>query len=1134
MMSSRPQQNPGLLLLASAGLLALASLAGCSGSSGGSGVKGTSGDFVVLRTEPSNNGKLFLNEPIRIDFSNPISLDTANLNTISFAVFDLDGKALTEQPTGEFRLTASPGDAAPGRRLEFVPRFPSNDTYDNGGFRPGRRYLVQLIGGDRRLGNVLKDNGGKGLAQAVSFQFSTADGTTPSQLFLDTRAGGPRRTLFEVTPSDATGVALNQGGQADVEIRLGFDQPLNPNSNNVPVKLDTDPTRRAGIDKGRIFLEYDDPDPRLGKNTWLPADVDLEFNSLEGARVVLFPVGVLPNNATIRVIVENTVEDMSGESNVADAAYDRIFATFRTRAKYEPQFDAVVETFLDARDVDLNAPFLEPFADLSGGRAKASFAFQGQRTVLNYEPDTTEVVLNTDFTQIKPSNGPPLNVSGGVFTFDSVRIPKGTTVRGIGSRPMVWLVSKNFVVEGVLSVSGGAGARVDTLNGANFPTPGGIGVCGGGSGGRGSPSTTSESLRGESGFGPGQVPGGGGEGGRVDLEGAACGRGSGGGGGSFSTQGDPYFKTKANGTCFQQQLGTGGNGCDGGCGTGNRRLRGGGPGPLPFTDARRDNDFWGVGVDISRQLRITGELLSPVGGQGGGGGGDRYRAGDRGSNFFNGEKGGGGGGGGGILIIQCLGKIEVGDSGRIAAEGGNGGGGEDAGGNQQGGGGAGGSGGLIVLMAGEAILLHKHGETYANNDFNLSVSADGGVGTQGSFGGREWDTKYPPLLANEYDANPSGAFGGLGLIQLMAPPGDGVADRTNTVLDDNIAILSNGTPLEGTEKMRYLAWRGFRNGDKYFDDDGDEVLIRDAEGDLRPAPTLLPAPFGHLSRVRSRWLDTGSTVRRPLTAPDGAPRGIVENRTVTPPLLAGPDWFFDGTSADPASTFKGFIDYDSTPTGVSTKFPLVALQGSTSVLSTKSDQAVDGEPAYLISLASPALGSILNRYAHYRAELVNTAGAVLGSYRILEHSDTLLLVAATAPLPSETALRLQVRAQFFDISVDGQAGLGPTYDGPSGRIPASNVRIGFAFHKDATRIDPDGDGIDENRFPMNVSEFTYDLNSVAAREALRQGHFRYVQWDVLFNTRFSPTDANNTNPSRGLTPLNPLPAIDNLTIPNRF
>jgi hypothetical protein len=1110
--------------------------ASCTGGGGGSGVRGTSGDFVVLKTEPANNGKLFLNEPIRIDLSNPVDANTANLNTVSFAVFDLDGKALIEQPAGTFRIATSPGDSAPGRRLEFVPRFPTNDTFDNGGFRPGRTYLVQLIGGDQRRGNVLRDSAGKALARAASFRFRTADGTTPSQLFLDTKGGGPRRVAFTVTPADATGVALNLGGQAPVEVRLGFDQPLNPNSNNVPVRLSTDPTRRAGSNKGRIFLEYDDPDPKLGKNTWIPASVDLEINTLEGSEVVLRPLGVLPNNATIRCIVENTVEDMSGESNVADAAYNRIFGSFRTRASYESQFDAVIETFTDSRNVDLEAPFLEPLADVTGGTARASFAFQGQRTVLEYEPDTTEVVLNTDFTQIKPKNGPPLNVSGGVFIFDSVRIPKGTTVRGIGTRPMIWLVNKSFVVDGTLTVAGGDGARVDTLNAANFPTPGGVGVCGGGAGGRGSPSTTGESERGEAGFGPGQVPGGGGQGGKVS-KGPPCNRASAGGGGAFATQGDPYFKRKAgSNNCFIQQKGIGGFGCEGGCGARAGVLEGGNPGALAFTDARVDNNFWGVGVDLNRQIRVSGELLSAIGGQGGGGGGDRYRPPDQGSNWISGEKGGGGGGGGGVLIIQCLGEITVTENGTVSANGGNGGGGEAAGSNQEGAGGGAGSGGMVVMMAGERIVLNKRGETYAQNDYVFTVTADGGVGTQGSFGGGEWNAKYPPLPdPRNYDANPSGGFGGLGVIQLMAPPGNNAVDRTNTVLDDNIVILDRNTPLEGAEKMRFLAWRGFPGDQgKFFDDSGREVTIGDAEGDLRPSPTLLPASFGHLTRLQSRWLDTGASVRRPLTAPDGAPRGIVEDPTASPPLLAGPEYFFAGTSTGATSNFKGFVDYDASPIGVSLKFPLVTLQGGAPpVIDVRSGATVDTQPAYLIELANSALGSIANRYAHYRAELVRSTGEVAGSYRILAHSDRRLFVATDSALPSvTTGLRLQIRAQFFDVSVGGQPGLGPTYDGTTGQVPQSNTRIGFAFHQDATQAKTRG--IDDKRLPQEVGTFLYDINTPAAREQLRQFKARYVKWDILFNTRFSEDDPNNTNPGRKLTPTNPLPAIDNLAIPYRF
>ena len=74
---------------------------------------------------------------------------------------------------------------------------------------------------------------------------------------------------------------------------------------------------RSITDRGRIFLIYDDPEAR---DAWIPTAVELERNTLEGSTVVLRPQGVLPNNANIRVIVENTLADMAGESNVADAA----------------------------------------------------------------------------------------------------------------------------------------------------------------------------------------------------------------------------------------------------------------------------------------------------------------------------------------------------------------------------------------------------------------------------------------------------------------------------------------------------------------------------------------------------------------------------------------------------------------------------------------------------------------------------------------------------------------------------------------------------------------------------------------------------------------------------------------------
>jgi len=412
-------------------------LGGCSGS----GSDGSGGDFLMLRTAPPNNGKLFLNDPIAIDFTQPIDLSTADLNTVAFQVFDAGGNALAEQPAGSFQLARSPGDTQIGRRLAFVPRFPSNNTYTNGGFRPGRTYLVQLVGGSRRNNNVLKDMNGKGLSVPVSFQLTTADGTTPSELFRDTKVGGPRRVGFSVTPGPASAAGLNQGGQVLTQIVLQFDQPLNPAASNVPVNLTADPSGRSIGSRGRVFLEYDDPDPLRGAATWIPAVVDLASNQLTGSELHIYPVGVLPNNATIRVIVENTLEDMSGESNVSDASYDRVFATFDTRADYQPQFDAIVDQFDDISQIDAAAPFLEPVAEFNRGYIRAAFDFQGATTVLDYEPKSKEVFLNTNFTQVAPKNAPPINISGGVFEFRNVNILPGVTVKGTGTNPMMWLVT---------------------------------------------------------------------------------------------------------------------------------------------------------------------------------------------------------------------------------------------------------------------------------------------------------------------------------------------------------------------------------------------------------------------------------------------------------------------------------------------------------------------------------------------------------------------------------------------------------------------------------------------------------------------------------------------------------------------
>ncbi|MFK7742941.1 MAG: Ig-like domain-containing protein [Planctomycetota bacterium] len=1136
--------------LAAVSTAALFTLSSCGGG-GSTGDAIAGGDFVVLSTEPSDNGRLFLNDPIRIDFSNPIDLDSVDLSTFSFQVFDQIGDPVFEPVAGFFELGTSPGDTEPGRRLRFVPVLPTNDLYTNGGFRPGRTYEVQLVGGNRNNGTVIRDTSGRALALPRSFRFQTADGTSPGALFRDTASGGPTRTAFEISPTpDTTGVVLNKLGTTPLELRLRFNQPLNPSSVNVPVAVVTDPELRNSNVRGRVYLEYDDPE--FGDQEWIPADAELEENSVDGAVLVLRPLGVLPNNATVRVIVQTSLEDIAGESNVANVAYEPVFATFRTQRAYEPQFAGLVEQFNSSSRIDLDAAFAEPVAEVGAGFVRGSFAFEGTVTGAEFEPSAPETILNTDFTLVTPKNGSPFNVSGGVFNFRSVNIPQGRVVRGVGTNPMVWLVGEDFTVSGTLSVEGGDGERVASSSNADVPKAGGAGVCGGGDGGDGSPGALARDTGGGDGNGPGQVAGGGGGGGTLACE-AGCNRGSGGGGGSLATQGDPFFKVEVapagtvpigGGTppplnpfpIFQQQTGAGGNGCVGDAGTATRSVDGGQSGATVFSDPRNDNNFWGSAVryfanssgEYTDALRITGELSAPIGGGGGGGGGDLSYNDDCGveePNFQNDSSGGGGGGGGGVLIVKALGQIVINESGRITADGGSGGGGEPSASSQQGGGGGGGAGGMVILMSAQRIVINTQGGNYADNNYDFSISADGGVCVSGQQP-PVVTGKYPTsgtvideVYRDNYDSAPLGGFGGMGIVQLMAPPGDPATttDNTNTILDDNIEIIRSGLPLTGALKQAALAWRGFPNVfGQGVDDQGNLTAIGDDEGEIRPAPVLLPSPFASRSRIRSRWIDTGATARRVLlNAADELPRGVV----VTNANEAGPRYEFDGLQSA-AGVAQGYASFDVVQGVAQLAFPEIVA--ATPILTSNAQSSFLGEVAYRVQLQQSVLGTTNDRFVQYEAELLAADGTLLGSYRILSHTANELVLSPESGALATEATSARVMAKFYEVFTDGSPGLGGTYSGAVGRVPTANVRIGFAFHTDPQQS--------TGRYPEDGS-FLFDLNDPAVQEEVRSRNMPFVQWDILFDSAFRSTGLDEPP---ALNPESPRPELRFLRLPFRF
>jgi hypothetical protein len=530
-----------------------------------------------------------------------------------------------------------------------------------------------------------------------------------------------------------------------------------------------------------------------------------------------------------------------------------------------------------------------------------------------------------------------------------------------------------------------------------------------------------------------------------------------------------------------------------------------------FTDARNDNDFWGSAVRLGNNLRITGELDIPVGGGGGGGGGDMspssnctLTGGDPGGD----RSGGGGGGGGGVLIIKALGSINITATGKLIADGGHGGGGALGGSSSEAGGGGGGAGGMVILMAARGINIVAHGtppgpssppgsqgryvygrppasstvtwdtHPYEPNDYNFAISADGGLTLTGSFGSVSISGKYPasgqPMMSGlVYDEEPTGALGGMGIVQLMVPPGDPSSsnDLTHTLLDDNINFYLgtiSGPPLTGNQKRQLLGWKGFPNAQGvWVADDGEETLILGtqdnpggSEGDIRPSPILMPCPFSPQSRVRSKWIDTGSSQREYLrpgsTRPsDPASAELIfqtERRVVDENgALLGPIYEFAGIKTDaPLPEDIGWVSYSTSGQTLKINYPVAfppqpappQPPTSVAVAGLSSDASYLGRPAYKVTLATADLGEA-NRYADYEGELLNNANppSVLAGFRILSHTDTELLLDPTSGALPTNATRFWVRAKFFKIMTNGTEGLGPVVTGAIPR-PIANLRIG--------------------------------------------------------------------------------------------
>jgi hypothetical protein len=811
---------------------------------------------------------------------------------------------------------------------------------------------------------------------------------------------------------------------------------------------------------------------------------------------------VLPSNATVRLWLGAHLRDLFGESSHSQAP--ALVGTFATETAYEPQFDAIA---LDLARTPLAAPdFGDVAAVVVDGALRVPAAFQDLVDVGDWEPDTTDLVLRTDVQTLRYTSGALRTFEGGVLQMRNLNIRQGQVVRATGPHALVLVVDGDARIDGHL-LAGGASATNQqfgqyrgvgdvvppVLGGGSLDlgqaTPGPHGGPTGGSGGSHAfLGPLHDDAAGQSAAG---TVGAGGAAGAVGCN--DCTRSAGGGGGAMATAGDPWYPTAPGaGTGFVQRTGQGGFGCAGSSGAITRTLAGGAMGNPLFRDADAGNDFWGIGYEPRHGTRRAGELAAPRGGSGGGAGGNYdYLGACEATNAFSVLQAGAGGGGGGVIVLQVRGTLTISSTGRIGANGGNG--------NRSVryidhiGGGGGGAGGTIVLMAGRGIVLHTHGETFANQDYDFVLSADGGICTTDNFQAPFVTGKYPangqPTIAGStYDSGPLGGFGGLGSIQLMVPPGTGNLDLTNTVLDDAITIVHNGLPLQGADKQRFLGWRGFPDdAGNLVDDFGNLTNTIGGQGDMRPDPVLLPVPFTSHGRARARtgWLPLGARLRRQLSAPDGLARAV----------LGEPMRFANPGRSD------GWLPYADGHLTAGANGTALLPAPATIVAHRASDLSL-GQPLAAVELEHALPEPARDAYAGCVAEFRMAQGGSHARLQVLGSLDDTLFFAAGTVLPSTTT-HLQLHATHAEFAVPEPA----RYVGAAGVwLPRSNARVGFAFHRA-----PDlatANGADPNRYPPHRSAFVHDLTDPAVVADLRLFRPTHLQVDLLLDGEFRTSVAD--------------------------
>jgi len=894
----RNHWKPALLV----GFLAAA----CSSSSNDDPAGNLLGQMTLPSVSVTEGQEWRINRPIQFNFSQAVDFDTVNQTTISIA-----------QANGAAAVGTFLSDPNDPRVVIFQPSCPTLADLSDSGLAPGSSYRIR-VGDTSNSVSVVRSTSGAGLTLGTNRSFVTPSGTLASELFIDLVPGAPsprvlpvsdglddRTTYMEIGLDDADRTYFVRDVFGNGQLPGGAKSPLNLYSRvdsqmSVIVELNqpVNPIE-SNINSDRIFLEYLQPGG-LGWARFESRIALVENCSLTGAKVRVTPVGVLPQDSQIRVVVAPEFEDLVGNTNnqalVNFALMDTgIFEEAGVPVEFA---DEVRTEFVFSGDdplsrEDTDALLDTPPARWGDGQLVAAFDFSGTGGPGGdfdwHVPANTDFVFDTTQTVIVggPDGVPTtfLTVINGKLDINDLVLPDTSRILIQGNQRAEFLISGTAQIDGQIIANGANATGVFTLDTPNQPEPGAAGRAGGGSGGVASFLTTQSTPRGGNGEGAFRASGLGGEGGEAGYaSGTAASRRGGGGGGCVLGAAVLVPNGGGSGECdpltrpfIPDQTLNGLDPEDGfpGMTTAkspfdpNRWPYGGHMSVGPFDPLSTDDNFFGLlrkNVGQPDEFPIRGELTSPTAGAGGGAGGDATKA----STYppatlipGNEDKGSGGGGGGGSFTMLTLGDITFGSGGKISANGGTGNGGENVSGwDRVGAGSGGGSGGHIILQSASRIDMSAvppgtraitaiGGQGGAGARNNASCGTSGGAEECGATSpnqdarhtGAATDNPFSPSVCNTGAGitRAAGGDGGPGLIQLhvnkVPVPGDNSSDILHPGGDQNNNL--------------YAAIKPPPLG--YDNNDGGSWVDQ-------------PVPFfGRLSKSQSTWISLGEIATDPLT-----------------------------------------------------------------------------------------------------------------------------------------------------------------------------------------------------------------------------------------------------------------------------